>query len=240
VSAAKASHIGPGLFITFEGGEGTGKSTQLKALAGRVKASGHEVFSAREPGGTALGETIRPLTRKPALARFVFSQLTDESQWSGLTPLAELFLYETARTQLVAELVEPALIRKATVILDRFTDSTLAYQGYGRGIDLAVIRTLNDIATRGARPDLTFLLDLDVALGQARKLGEIGVDAIGKGHLDFHQRVREGYLEMAHSEPERWVVLDANQPPQQLSDEIWAAAEPRLSNYPVAPKPDLT
>ena len=228
MTASASRHIGPGLFVTFEGGEGTGKSTQMAALTARIRAAGGEVASAREPGGTNLGEMIRPLTRKPAWARWVFSQLTSEEQWSGLSPLAELFLYETARTQLVYEVVERGLVHGATVILDRYTDSTLAYQGYGRGIPLDVIRTLNDIAARGAQPDLTFLLDLDVLRGQARKLGEIGVDAIGKGHLDFHQRVRDGYLEMARAEPERWVVLDAELAPAELGEQIWEMVQKRL------------
>jgi dTMP kinase len=228
VAAGSSRHLGPGLFITFEGGEGTGKSTQTTKLAARIREAGREVYSAREPGGTDLGDMLRPITRKPAWARRFFSEITSEEHWSGLTPLAELFLYEAARAQLTHELIERRLIEGATVILDRYTDSTLAYQGYGRGIPPEVIRTINDIATRGSSPNLTILLDLEVERGLARKLGEIGQDAIGHEHRDFHQRVRDGYLEMARAEPDRWVVLDAELPPEELSERIWEIVKPRL------------
>lgn len=201
-----------GLFITFEGGEGTGKSTQVARLAARVRATGRTAVTAREPGGTEIGERIRAITREPA------------------APLAELFLFEAARAQLVAELIEPSLAKGAVVILDRFTDSTLAYQGYGRGLDLSMIAELNQIAVQGILPDLTFLLDLDVDIGLARKLGEIGHDAIGQEHRDFHQRVREGYLELARGEPERWSVLDAGLPLQELEEVIWHALRLRMQS----------
>lgn len=210
-----------GLFITFEGGEGAGKSTQVEALAARLRAARIEVVTAREPGGTGLGEALRPLTRKPALTRRLYRALTEDSSWTRLDPLAELFLFEAARAQLVAELIRPALARGATVILDRFADSTIAYQGYGRGIDLTSIVRLNAIATRGVQPDLTFLLDLDVATGLARKLGEAGRDAIGQEQQSFHERVRAGYLKLAAAEPGRWVVLDGARAPQQLAGAIW-------------------
>ena len=200
-----APSLDRGLLITFEGGEGTGKSTQAARLTARLRAGGSSVVSAREPGGTEVGERIRAVTREPA------------------SPLAELFLFEAARAQLVAEVIEPALAAGAVVILDRFTDSTLAYQGHGRGLDLATIVELNAVATHGIRPDLTLLLDLDVDTGLARKLGEIGHDAIGKEHRDFHERVRSGYLELAAAEPQRWVVLDGTLPPQELQESVWEA-----------------
>lgn len=218
-----------GVLVTFEGGEGSGKSTQLALLAARIRASGREVVTAREPGGTALGDALRPLTRKPAVARRIYSVLTGDGHWSGLTPTAELFLFEAARSQLASEVVEPSLDGGALVILDRYIDSTLAYQGYGRGIDLQTIRTLNSIATRGRYPDLTMLLDVDVGTGLARKLGEIGRDAIGNEHRKFHERVRAGYLELAASEPRRWAVLDATLAPDLLAERVWKAVEPLLS-----------
>lgn len=200
-----------GFLITFEGGEGTGKSTQTALLATRLRSTGREVRTAREPGGTALGEQVRDLTRRQAAA-----------------PLSELFLFEAARAQLVVDLLVPSLASGAIVILDRFCDSTVAYQGYGRGLDIDEIRRVNTIAIRGVTPDLTLLLDLDVECGLARKLGEIGHDAIGKEHRDFHERVRDGYREMASSEPERWTVLDAALPEGELAEHVWSAVRDRL------------
>ena len=139
-----------------------------------------------------------------------------------------MFLFEAARAQLVSEVVEPGLSRGAIVILDRFADSTVAYQGYARGIDLGAIRTLNEIATRGHSPDLTVLLDIDVQIGLDRKLGEFGRDAIGKEHRAFHERVRAGYLALAAAETQRWVVLDAALPPDTLANQIWKAVAPLL------------
>jgi dTMP kinase len=219
---------GRGLFVTFEGGEGTGKSTQVRALAAQVRQAGVEALTAREPGGTDLGEALRPLTRKPAMARRIYGALTGDPHWSRLAPLAEVFLYEAARAQLVAELVRPGLERGAVVLLDRFSDSTCAYQGYGRSLDLETIKTLNGIATSGVRPDLTILLDLDVELGLSRKLGEIGRDAIGREHRDFHERARSGYLAMASAEPGRWAVLDGSQPPGTIAEQVWQLVRPRL------------
>ncbi len=211
MSGEEDSRPSSGLLITFEGGEGGGKSTQVAHLAGNLRAAGRSVLTAREPGGTELGERVREITRDPA------------------TPLAELFLFEAARAQLVAEVVRPALMAGAAVILDRYADSTLAYQGYGRGLDLAQLRQANAIATSGLTPDLTFLLDIDVERGLQRKLGEIGHDAIGREHRDFHQRVRNGYLTLAAAEIERWAVLDATQPPDEIAARVWAVVQHRLA-----------
>jgi dTMP kinase len=157
-----------------------------------------------------LGERIRELIRDPA------------------APIAELFLFEAARAQLVQESIEPALERGEVVILDRFADSTVAYQGYGRRLDVAEIKRVNAFATRGIVPDLTILLDLDVGCGLARKLGEIGQDAIGREHREFHERVRAGYLEMAAAEPERWVMLDAALPQVELAERVLEVVSSRL------------
>jgi dTMP kinase len=200
---SRASTRRRGLLITLEGGEGAGKSTQAALLVQRFHAEGMHAITSREPGGTTLGERVRELTRDPA------------------APMAELFLFEAARTQLVAEVLAPQLAIGTNVVLDRFTDSTLAYQGYGRGIDLDVIGSLNRIATGACVPDMTILLDLDVRAGLDRKLGEIGRDAIGKEHRAFHERVRAGYHSLAATEPGRWVTLDASLPPDSLADRIW-------------------
>jgi dTMP kinase len=200
-----------GFLITFEGGEGSGKSTQVALLAARLRGGGFETRTAREPGETLLGERVRELTRQFPAA-----------------PLAELFLFEAARSQLVVDVLVPSLASGAIVILDRFSDSTFAYQGYGRGLDLDEIQRVNGIATRGVRANLTILLDLDVDSGLARKLGEIGQDSIGKEHREFHERVRAGYLTMARAEPNRWVILDAGVPPEDLAERVWEAVRARL------------
>ena len=205
-----------GLLITFEGGEGGGKSTQVARLARRLRASGREVVTAREPGGTELGERVRAITRDPA------------------APIAELFLFEAARAQLIAEIVRPAVTSGAVVILDRYADSTLAYQGYGRGLNLGEVRQANTTATGGLVPDLTVLLDIDVEHGLQRKLGEIGHDAIGREHREFHERVREGYRTLAEAEARRWVVLDATLAPDELEERIWETVEARLAPKPIA------
>jgi dTMP kinase len=201
VSSATESR--PGLLITLEGGEGAGKSSQAAQLGARLREIQRRVIITREPGGTDLGEGIRALTREPA------------------GPLAELFLFEAARAQLVSEVLRPALAAGNIVVLDRYTDSTLAYQGYGREIPLDQIRALNKVATGGLMPDLTLLLDIDVERGLARKLGEIGQDSIGHEHRAFHERVRDGYRALAAAEPQRWTVMDASRPAAEIADAIW-------------------
>jgi len=191
----------PGLFITFEGGEGTGKTTQLQALSVHLRAGGWNALETRDPGGTPIGAEIRKL-------------LLDREH-APMTATAELFLYEASRAQLVLESIRPALAQGCIVLCDRFTDSTVAYQGYGRGLDLEVISRLNDLAAGGLRPDLTFLLDLDPAVGLARTTQRMAsqrrpTDRIEQELIGFHQRVREGYRAIAAAEPERVIVLDAS------------------------------
>lgn len=209
------------LFITFEGGEGAGKSTQLRLLAAWLQGNGFAVRTTREPGGTPLGEVARALAFKPALSRRFYNELTGE-HWQKTDPLAELFLMSAARAQLVGEVILPALERGEIVICDRFDDSTLAYQGYGRGLDLRVLRTVNAIATRATRPDLTVLLDVPPESGLARKRGEQGRDAIGGESLAFHRRVREGFLALAAADAERWLVVDGTLPVENVQDRIRA------------------
>jgi dTMP kinase len=201
-----------GVFVTLEGGEGAGKSTQLDALARRARDAGREVVTCREPGGTPLGEALRAALfadhePKPA-------------------PLAELLIFGAARAQLVAEVIRPALDRGALVICDRYADSTVAYQHHGRGLALERVRAVNDAATDGLWPDLTVLLDLDPKDGFAR--GERGGDYLEREALAFHRRVREGFLVLAAAEPARWLVLDATKPAMQITHAAWERVEALL------------
>ncbi len=200
-----------GLFITLEGGVGAGKTVQAQALAGRLQAQERTVVVTREPGGTPLGERLRQ----------VLLSVTDEGA-EGLSPLSEAVLFIAARAELVAGVIMPALERGDIVICDRFADSTRAYQGYGRGLDSDVIQQLNSVATQGLTPNLTVLLDLPVAEGLERAGAGGDADRIESEGEEFHARVRDGYLALAEQEPERWLVVDASQPPDQVTDAIWA------------------
>lgn len=200
-----------GLFITFEGGEGTGKSTQLKALLAHLRASGWDPVETRDPGGTPIGKQIRGLLLDPA--------------HGGMAAVSELFLYEASRAQLVHEVLRPALDAGRIVLCDRFTDSTVAYQGYGRGLDLDLIARMNALAADGLRPDLTFLLDLDPEVGLTRATQRLAQsqgrhDRIEEEVLTFHQRVRAGYRAIAAAEPGRVAVLDAARGMAEIGDEI--------------------
>ncbi len=205
-----------GLFVTLEGGEGAGKSLQALALAERIEAGGVSVVRAREPGGTPLGERLREVL------------LDLSSAGPPLDPLAETLLFAAARAELVRSVIAPALARGDAVVCDRFGDSTAAYQGYGRGVDLDVIDRLNAIAAEGPRPDLTVLLDLPVEEGLARTGASGRVDRFGREEPSFHERVRAGYLELAAREPERWLVVDARQPPEAVTEAIWRRLRPLL------------
>jgi dTMP kinase len=192
-----------GLFITFEGGEGSGKSTQADLLAQRLEGAGQRVLRLREPGGTPLGEELRQLLLH---------------RQTAISPAAELLLFLAARAELVQSVLQPALAEEAIVICDRFSDSTFAYQGYGRGLDLAELRRVNAFATDRLVPDLTVLLDLPVAAGRARKQRD--EDAFQREDDAFHERVRQGYLELARQDPDRWLVLDAILPVEELARAI--------------------
>jgi dTMP kinase len=182
-----------GVLITVEGVEGSGKSTQSQRLADRLRGLGHEVTLTSEPDGTSLGLAVRA----------VFA-----ADGQPPTPLAQAFLFMASRQQHVAEVIRPALARGEIVISDRYADATLAYQGYGQGLDLQTIRELNILATGGILPDLTLLFDLDPLAGMAR-IGGRRQDAFERMGLDFHRRVRLGYLEIAAADKGRVVVLDA-------------------------------
>jgi dTMP kinase len=217
------------VFVTFEGGEGSGKSTQVARLRDQMEEAALPFRIFREPGSTGVGETVRALLRRGGLARRVYQELTDSRDWSATTPLAELFLFCAARAQLVEESIRPALHRGEVVVCDRFTDSTLAYQGFGRGLELADIELANRLATGGLQPDATFLLDVPVRLGLERNRGEAAPVAIGDESLEFLERVRAGYRTLAAQDPARWVVLDGTRPPGELAESVWERVQRELS-----------
>jgi dTMP kinase len=201
-----------GLFITFEGIEGSGKSTQIVMLANYLKSHGNRVVLTREPGGTPIGDQIRKILLDPAN--------------KVLDPAAELLLYAASRAQHLSGVIMPALADGSIVLCDRFSDATLAYQGYGRGLDRKMIQELDRIVTAGMRPDLTLLLDIDPAAGLARARGRNssrGLDAEARFENEetaFHERVRQGYLALADREPERIRVVDASAAPDRMEMEI--------------------
>jgi len=206
-----------GLFITFEGIDGCGKTTQAERLCRRLERTGHEVLFVRDPGGTRISERIR--------------ELLLDRQLHEMAPVTELLLYEAARAQLVAEKIRPALEAGKVVVCDRFFDSTTAYQGYGRGIDLSLIRRANELGSLGLVPDLTFCIDVPADEG-ARRLHRLGGerDRLESEDHWFRERVRRGYLKLADDEPRRVVVLDGLQEPDTLSQQIWARVGPLLAN----------
>jgi len=198
-----------GLLITLEGGEGAGKSLQAEALTRRIEQAGRHTVRTREPGGTPLGERLRDILLDLSLSGV------------EIDPLTEAVLFAAARAQLVTSVIRPALEQGDVVLCDRFADSTTAYQGFGRGVDLLAIQELNAIACNQVRPDLTVLLDLPVAEGLARKPQSEAADRFTRKGEPFHERVRRGYLSLAADEPERWLVIDGRQPPDAVTDAIW-------------------
>ncbi|WP_376788429.1 dTMP kinase [Thermoflexus sp.] len=205
-----------GFLITFEGPEGSGKTTMARWLSGFLQGKGYRVLFTREPGGTPVGEAIRALLHA--------------HEHADMTARVEALLFCAARAQLVERVIRPFLAEGGVVICDRYADSTLAYQGYGRGLDLEELRRLNRFATGGLEPDLTFLLDIDVELGLTRR--RISGDAwtrLDALELSFHRRVREGYQALAAAEPARWVVIDASQPIEAVQTAILHHLQHRLS-----------
>ena len=185
------------MFITLEGPEGSGKSSQIKLLAQFLIEKGFAVVQTREPGGTRIGDEIRACVHRVENVE--------------MAPIAEMLLYSASRAQLVEELIRPSLAANKIVLCDRFYDSTIAYQGYGRGLDLADLHTVIKIATGGLKPDLTLLLDIDVQRGLARRTGGgLEMNRLDLEAIDFHQRVRKGYHQLVAQEPERWIVIDAD------------------------------
>lgn len=198
-------------FIVFEGPEGAGKSTQVVRLAGRLRRAGLRATVTREPGGTPTGDAIRELVLHADVE---------------IDPLVEFLLYSASRAQHVREVIRPALERGEVVLSDRFAGASVAYQGYGRGLDLDFVRDLNRRATDGLSPDLTVLLDLDPAEGLRRVAGRGSEDRLEREDLAFHRRVRDGFLELARHDPS-WLVLDASGPADTIADAVWTAAAKR-------------
>jgi dTMP kinase len=210
-----------GFFITFEGIEGSGKTTQISLLSDYLAARGRSVRLTREPGGTPIGDQVRKILLDPAN--------------TALDPRAELLLYAAGRAQHLAELIRPALEGGATVLCDRFSDATEAYQGHGRGLDLELIGNLDRLVTGGMRPDLTILLDIDASEGLSRARGRNsrhGLETEARfenEQLPFHERVRQGYLELARREPGRFRVVDASRQPEAVHREVRRIVDEILS-----------
>lgn len=203
------------MFITLEGPEGSGKSSQLPALAEFLRQQGHTVLTTREPGGTPIGEQVRA----------VIMSMKNTS----MSPSTEILLFCAARAQLVAEIIRPSLERGEIVLSDRYADATLAYQGYGHGYALPVLRQLLNFATGSLWPDLTLMLDLPSEEGLRRKLSSGGEwNRLDAYELAFHQRVRAGYLELARQEPQRWCIIDAALPPEMVQLALRQAVLDRL------------
>ena len=210
-----------GFFISFEGPEGGGKSTQIQRLAAALAEQGYVVWTTREPGGTRVGETIRPM-------------LLGQRQAANLSGWTEALLFTAARAQLVSEVIRPRIQRGELVLCDRFSDSTLAYQGYGRGLDLDALRRLQSEATGGLVPDLTLLLDLPVEAGLAR-IPRRAQDRLDRETIGFHERVHAGYRTMAAAEPHRWRAVDASSDPDQVAQRVLQYAVEALQRAGIRP-----
>lgn len=203
------------LFITFEGGEGSGKTTQARALKRRLSRRGIPTILTHEPGGTSLGRGLRHWLKH-----------TQE-----LSPYTELLLFVASRAQLVAQVINPGLENGFVILCDRYADSTIVYQGFGRGIELTLIQDLNDLATQGLKPHLTILSDVPAEEGLRRK-GSDRLDRFEREELAFHRRIREGYLKIASAEPNRWLIVDGLLPRKKIEEIIWRRVKENLENYP--------
>lgn len=214
-------------FITFEGVEGCGKTTQIRLLADALRQSGKKVVLTREPGGCKISDKIRAILL--------------DSENSEMTPLAELLLYAAARAQHINEVIRPALVTGNIVLCDRFTDATVAYQGFARGIDLGLINRLNETATSGCNPDLTVLIDCPVETGLERAIARIEAgSASDSGHLreerferesiEFHQKVRNGYLTLAGKSPDRFIIINGTESMTAIAATILRTVSARIGN----------
>ena len=197
-----------GLFITFEGPEGGGKTSQARLLADWLREDGKNVLMTREPGGSRIGDSVRAILLDP--------------ERTEMCPATEILLFSAARAQLVGQVIRPQLAAGGIVVCDRYSDSTLAYQGYGRGLDLEQLRMITTFATGGLTPDLTICLDLPVMDGLERKLAGDALEwnRMEQERLAFHEHVRQGYLALAQQEPARWMVLNARRPMDELQTVI--------------------
>ncbi|MBI4218532.1 MAG: dTMP kinase [Chloroflexi bacterium] len=204
------------MFITFEGSEGSGKSTHAARLEARLREARVPVLLVREPGSTELGQYLRDWLKRE----------------KATVPLAELFLFEAARAQLVADVIRPALKSGKTVVSDRFTDSTLAYQGYGRGLDIRLIRQLNEAATGGLVPDVTVLLDVPVDVGlqrAAKRIDDADARKFEELPAEFHRKMAAGFRSLAGQDSGRWLVVDSTRDQDAVADEIWRHVSARLN-----------
>lgn len=213
MSGSQGRFATAGLFVCFEGGEGGGKSTQARLLADRLEATGREVVLTREPGGTEVGARLREIVLSPATV--------------SLADRTEALLYAADKAEHVETVVAPALARGAVVVTDRYVDSTLAYQGAGRTLDVAEVEHVARWATGDLRPHLTVVLDLEPSAGMARFDGRDRIEAEG---LEFHERVRAAFLAMAAADPEHYLVLDAARPVDDVAADVWAGVAARLSD----------
>ena len=209
-----------GAFITFEGSEGCGKSTQVNRLASRLEKAGIRTLLTREPGGTAIGEKILDLL-----------QFAPES--SAMMPETEVLLFEASRAQLVRETIQPALEKGIVVISDRFFDSTTVYQGVARKLSPEIVATLNAFAVGDVQPDVTFILDIDVETARNRLLRRVRPvnavrDRMEEEPVEFYERVCQGYRELAKREPDRFIIIDGAQSPEAIEDQIWTALQSKI------------
>ncbi|NQY31904.1 MAG: dTMP kinase [Coraliomargarita sp.] len=206
-----------GLFISFEGCEGCGKSTQIRALAQRLESEGQTVHQTREPGGTDLGEAIRNL-------------LQHDAAGEGMCPESELLLFAASRAQLTRQFIAPARDAGEIVLCDRFMDSTTVYQGVARALDKTDVAAINQFAVGNQKPDLTILIDLSPDVGMERVKARSGgqLDRMEREAIEFFEAVRAGYLELAASEPNRFVVINGTQSIETIESQIWDAVKPRL------------
>lgn len=205
-----------GMFITFEGPDGSGKSSQIQLLSDYLQTLGYKTVLSREPGGTAIGDEIR------ACVHHVKN--------TGMFPEAEMLLYSASRAQLVREVIRPSLAARKIVLCDRFYDSTIAYQGYGRGLNLDALHQVTHFATGGLKPDLTLLLDIEVEQGLTRReSGGVEMNRLDLETTAFHRRVRQGYHQLVKTEPERWVVVDGSRPLAVIQAELREIVKKRLA-----------
>ncbi len=218
-----------GFFITFEGIEGSGKTTQMEMLKDHLEWKEKEVVAVREPGGTVLGERIRAILLNIEREKESLDEDgdEDEAEAEGLDPLAELFLYEACRAQLIVHVIRPALKEDKIVICDRFIDSTVSYQSFGRGLDIKGVRPLNKWACRGVVPDVTFVIDCTPEVGLKRALKRIAANDTGpredrfeREDIEFHRRIRDGYLFLAKEEPARIRLVNGERDIEVIHKEI--------------------
>jgi dTMP kinase len=206
------------MFITFEGPDGSGKTSQVLPLAEFLRQAGYNVLATREPGGTAIGDRVRAV-------------LLDLHN-TEMHPRAEILLFQASRAQLVEQVIRPHLAKKGIVLCDRYADSTLAYQGYGYQTDLEQLRAIVRFATGGLTPDLTLLFDLDVEVGLRRRVGGGEWNRLDAHERAFHERVRQGYHKLAEADPQRWVMIDAAQPPDAVQARVREIVLQRLRETP--------